>query len=158
MFIGVQHRSTQAQGMLCRFDCRYCEFEGPARVVGIGDGGATSAYFLDNAASQRKANTRAAAAAVRNGERTLSLARCPECGRRRRLAVLAFWGKTSMMLLLSALMQWAIGAYAFVMGVEFAPYLFGPMGLLVPFVIAYHYRWQWNTVDERVGFIRGTFI
>ncbi len=154
MYVGRKHTTTSTAEKILTFRCPGCAKTARAAVVGIGQGQGNSAYFLDEDGAKERASSRAVSAADENAALTLSLARCPSCGRRNEkaitsLKVSAVAGGIAAAVFIIGLM-WFVdllknSSFGIVIGLLLGP----PTGIF----IFWSQSWKWTTADRRVTFL-----
>lgn len=154
MYIGNQHTSTIQVAKVVDFKCEHCSFQGPAKVIGVGQGKGNSAYFLDEKGAKKRAYSGAEKNALKNIDETRSIARCLKCGKRSKSRVNLFWMRQAMKLIGAAALIYVIGWLFFaITDEEFVFTIFGICGLLSLVLIYFlDLKWRWFTADSRVEF------
>jgi hypothetical protein len=154
MYVGNRHTATVTVKDVLEFRCKPCGHTSNALVVGVGQGQGNSAFFLDEEGAKSRASSSAEVEARRNLKQTLTLARCPKCGRRDDGALQGMRTKAIL---------GSLGGGAFLVGLglfldllhrgHLGMYICGPLAVLTAGFIYWSQKWKWETAERRVAFL-----
>ncbi len=154
MYVGKKATVTRRTEDLRVFHCRGCGTVATTYVVGVDQGQGNGASFLDSGGAAVRADRCAIEAAERNVELTLSLTRCPACGRQDAAAVRGFWLRYAVAVAAGVGLPWSLGGIVYGLEAsEAALWVFGPLGPVTGAAIAWMEAWKWTTVDQRIAFL-----
>jgi hypothetical protein len=149
---GSSHSTSLSVKRVMPYACPACGYQTSALVTGIGQ--APRAARRDPSLSPAEVRLRGEESAHENARLTLSLARCPRCGRRDEAALRALYRRMATQIVAAV-----VGCVC--AGLGLCALLHRPVGMVIvaPFTAGATYnlwtgaRWRWQGLEERVAFL-----
>jgi hypothetical protein len=154
MYVGRRHTVTAQSKQVLPFQCRSCNHQAMALVVGVGQGQGNSPYMLDESGAKQRAADSSRRAADDNARLTLKLAVCPKCHRRDEDALRSLKTKAVATMVAMVVGLFLLGLFFdSLKNTGFGVWIFGVTGLFAAWFVWQKSSWKWTTIDNRVAFL-----